>query len=60
MARQEARDDDQEDDHTMDEDDEQTAAEREELRKRVGTKKLAKMEEKAARKERNEVIKNSN
>jgi hypothetical protein len=36
--------------------DQKSATEREELRKRVGTKKLAKMEEKAARKERNDQI----
>jgi hypothetical protein len=51
-------DDDQEgnlNQDNIDQDDEQTLEEREELRKRVGTKKLLKMEEKAARKERNEV-----
>ena len=40
------------DDDEMDE--EAEAAEREELRKKLGTKKLAKLEEKAARRERNE------
>ncbi len=38
------------------EEDEELTAEREELRKKIGTKKLAKIEEKAARRERNEVI----
>ena len=36
-------------------DDEQEIADREELRKKIGTKKLAKLEEKAEKKRRNEV-----
>ena len=41
-----------------DSDEDQEIADREELRKKIGTKKLAKLEEKAEKKRRNEVITN--
>ena len=44
------------DDLPEDSDEERELADREQLRKRIGTKKLAKMEEKAAKKERNEQV----